>query len=115
MCWVALVKVHLQTAGKAAQWNAVRTLIAASHIHYYVLNGSKGGMGISEDEWAVVIGRQLLTPDERERVNQYKGMKPLLKPFTQAAALAAVERQHMGHRSVNHKPINPEQGHTRRE
>jgi len=76
MCWVALVKLHLADAGKVVQWNAVRHILAASHVHYYVLNGAEGD--ISEREWSVILRRQLLNPDEQARVSGYRGMKPLL-------------------------------------
>lgn len=78
MEWVALVKQH--SAGmreperSSAQWNAVRFVLAAGHLLYYALHGD----GLSDDEWQMIVLRDLLTEGEVEALKAYKGMKPFL-------------------------------------
>ena len=68
MQWVALVKLHLPDKVQV-QWNAVRFMLAASHVEYYSLSGG----GITPDEWKICCGRDLLTPREIETLKAYKG------------------------------------------
>ena len=54
----------------------VRFVLAASHVHYYMLAGSENC--VSEYEWQTLLERQLLTEEEKEVVAGYKGMKQFL-------------------------------------
>lgn len=78
MEWVSLVKAHsmglAESARVAAQWNAVRLVLAATHLLYYTLHGEN----ISEDEWKMIMVRDLLTEAEVSTLKTYKGFKPFI-------------------------------------
>ena len=78
MEWTALVKCYSasvpQADRPAAQWNAVRLILAATHLQYYTLHGE----GISSDEWELIIMRGLLSEGEKEMIERYGGMKPFI-------------------------------------
>lgn len=76
MGWVGLVKLHFPDVGQTAQWNMVRFVLAATHVHYYMLAGAENA--VNEYEWKTILERQLLTEEEREIVVGYKGMKQWL-------------------------------------
>lgn len=54
----------------------VRFVLAACHVHYYMLAGSENC--VSEYEWKTLLERQLLTEEEKEVVTGYQGMKQFL-------------------------------------
>jgi predicted membrane chloride channel (bestrophin family) len=78
MEWAALVKDYSTSLPDAertvAMWNCMRLMLAANHLIYYTLHGE----GISDDEWELIIMRDLLTDDEVEKLRRYKGLKPFI-------------------------------------
>ena len=68
MQWVALVKLHLPQRPDL-QWNAVRFILAASHVEYYSLSGGE----LTDQEWMIITGRDLLTKDEIDNIKAFKG------------------------------------------
>jgi predicted membrane chloride channel (bestrophin family) len=78
MEWVALVKTSTKHIAEpervAAQWHAVRLILAAQHLLYYSLYGD----GVQDAEWRMIAKRGLLTAREVQTLKQYGGMKPFL-------------------------------------
>ena len=66
------------SALKAKQWNAMRFVLTAMHLLYYTLYGSEDGVGLSTDEWDMMIARNLITETEAEKLAKYAGFKPLV-------------------------------------
>ena len=48
------------------------------HLLYYTLYGSDDGVGLSTDEWDMMIARNLITETEAEKLAKYAGFKPLV-------------------------------------
>ena len=66
------------SALKAKQWNAMRFVLTTMHLLYYTLYGSDDGVGLSTDEWDMMIARNLITETEAEKLAKYAGFKPLV-------------------------------------
>jgi len=75
MCWTAMLKIHLPQEDPDVQWNCVRYILAAQHGLYYTLRD----FGMSDEEWKVILERQMLTPEEKNLVETYQGFAPLLQ------------------------------------
>eukprot|EP00322_Chrysochromulina_rotalis_P010403 CAMPEP_0115868434 /NCGR_PEP_ID=MMETSP0287-20121206/21294_1 /TAXON_ID=412157 /ORGANISM="Chrysochromulina rotalis, Strain UIO044" /LENGTH=441 /DNA_ID=CAMNT_0003323095 /DNA_START=55 /DNA_END=1380 /DNA_ORIENTATION=+ len=73
MEWLALVKFSLPS-DKLSQWNATRCILAAQHILYYSLHGED----FDDDEWQVIVDRNMLTGHEVDVLKKYSGFKPYL-------------------------------------
>jgi len=76
MEWTYLIKAHSLPEDRAGQWNSVRFVLAAMNILYYSLFGDDGSM--DEDEWSVIMARNLLSVNEVSLLRAYKGFKPFL-------------------------------------
>lgn len=74
--WTALVKSHSRSIAEperaSARWNATRFILAATHLLYYTLYGDK----LTDDEYEMIVARDLLTDDECATLKEYKGFKP---------------------------------------
>jgi predicted membrane chloride channel (bestrophin family) len=73
MCWVAMIKVTL-SKDATIRWNCTRYLLACQHMVYYSLHAG----AVTDEEWAVIVGREMLTIREIEVIKSYEGFKPLL-------------------------------------
>jgi len=76
MEWTSLIKQHMPD-DPDVHWNCTRFMLAAMNVEYYSLCGP----GIDEDEWKLIKERNLLTPDECEKVKAYTGFKPFLPVY----------------------------------
>jgi predicted membrane chloride channel (bestrophin family) len=78
MEWVCLVRSCstglAEPERSTARWNATRFVLAAAHVLYYALHGES----ISEDEWRMIVLRQLLSESEVCLLKAYKGFRPFL-------------------------------------
>ena len=54
----------------------MRFVLAATHVHYYMLAGEENA--VNPYEWKKIVDRQLLTEEEKGIVEAYKGMKQFL-------------------------------------
>ena len=72
MVWAGLVRLHVRD-NFAVRWNAMRFILAASHMLYYRLDG-----GMDEADWKTIRGRRLLTEKETQTVLRYNGYAPFL-------------------------------------
>jgi len=75
MEWVGLVTLHLPR-DKNIHWNAVRYILAAAHVQYYVMVTSAAA--VIEHDWETMVARRLLTEAEIESVRSYTGYAPFL-------------------------------------
>lgn len=64
---------HLSPSSSLAQ---ARFVLAATHVHYYMLAGEENA--VNPYEWKKIVDRQLLTEEEKGIVEAYKGMKQFL-------------------------------------
>ena len=80
VAYVGLLRVHFPKATPEKLWNLARYQVASIYMLYFQLSGgaSDGGKRVTESEYRVLLATGLLSPEEKDSCERFRGFRPFL-------------------------------------
>jgi len=80
MAYTGLLRVHFPKASAEKLWNLSRHTVASVYLLYFQLSGgaSDGGKRVTDSEYEVLLATGLISPEEKARIEQFRGFRPFL-------------------------------------